>query len=843
MRALPQRCQPKPARSQHKPTGRAVSRALQAALNGGMSAAATAACEAAAASAAAPVGQPSSTPCPAIGQPSPPPPPPPQHDDAEPLAPSLLQLPDDALLGVFSHLAPSAVAAAGSSCRRLRAVAAAPHMWRRFCELRWQRPLPHLAPAGAPAGRMTGGTVVGLSANSARVAAGTTTAQLGDADIAAADARQHGGHPVAAVPAAKPKAEAAAALEQENVAAPNAQSAGSRKRRRPAYVAAAPGASSATGQAEHAANTAQQAAAAAQRRKQSPEAAAGIAGGTTLPGAAKQRLWSEAHATERPAKLRRLVAIPYAGALPAAVGTTSAPGVATCEPAAGEPKTDWQQLYASGNGWAAPHFRRWRLPRQPQEPYEFVSAMAVAAAATAGLPAAATEDVLLLASSCSVDVFDTGDASGSVPRRLGRCALRSSDIMYSLAAVGDGRIAAGGSDGAIQVLRLTADGGSGGQLPGPQPLRAPDVWSPVVDMRVGGGRLLALHDATFSLDDAPLLPQRNVLRAVDLERQVELGASADFLESYELVAFDVADPEGNSTDIVAGAVHGGFCGRCFRGGLPSLCHHKSPAHAAALCTFDARAGPAATARFGIHHRSLYPNLRVARQHYVFTSHAGAPLAVWDRRRMSCPLYEEEHLPHFPGARACAGLPLPPPTRAAEHQGLFLDTDGDRLVGRAENGMLWTWDLSRTLGWQSQATAQRSGSLAGDFHAPWGSICGSGGGGGGGAGSGITSGGSSTGSAARGGAAGHGAESWLLPGEGVGCWLTAASLPEETKPRVAPWPAPLGALPCDTGMPVTIVRPAPAAQLFCLATLGQRERRDGEPCSDPGEDCVVALALT
>lgn len=41
-----------------------------------------------------------------------------------------------------------------------------------------------------------------------------------------------------------------------------------------------------------------------------------------------------------------------------------------------------------------------------------------------------------------------------------------------------------------------------------------------MDMRVGGGRLLALHDATFSLDDAPLLPQRNVLRSVDLEQQV-----------------------------------------------------------------------------------------------------------------------------------------------------------------------------------------------------------------------------------------------------------------------------------------------------------------------------------
>ena len=38
-----------------------------------------------------------------------------------------------------------------------------------------------------------------------------------------------------------------------------------------------------------------------------------------------------------------------------------------------------------------------------------------------------------------------------------------------------------------------------------------------------------------------------------------------------------------------------------------------------------------------------------------------------RRRMSCPVYEEEHLPHFPGARACARLPLPPPTRPAGHQ--------------------------------------------------------------------------------------------------------------------------------------------------------------------------------
>jgi hypothetical protein len=39
--------------------------------------------------------------------------------------------------------------------------------------------------------------------------------------------------------------------------------------------------------------------------------------------------------------------------------------------------------------------------------------------------------------------------------------------------------------------------------------------------------------------------------------QAELGTAADFLESYELVAFDVADPEGSANNIVAGAVHGG----------------------------------------------------------------------------------------------------------------------------------------------------------------------------------------------------------------------------------------------------------------------------------------------
>lgn len=34
------------------------------------------------------------------------------------------------------------------------------------------------------------------------------------------------------------------------------------------------------------------------------------------------------------------------------------------------------------------------------------------------------------------------------------------------------------------------------------------------------------------------------------------------------------------------------------------------------------------------------------------------------------------------------------------QGLYLTAHGDRLMGRADNGFLWSWDLSRTLGWDA-----------------------------------------------------------------------------------------------------------------------------------------------
>ena len=55
--------------------------------------------------------------------------------------------------------------------------------------------------------------------------------------------------------------------------------------------------------------------------------------------------------------------------------------------------------------------------------------------------------------------------------------------------------------------------------------------------------------------------------------------------------------------------------------------------------------------------------------------------------MSHVVYEEEYLGNFPKPDTFgeAEVPLALPTEAVSHQGLYLSTDGDQLVGRAENG--------------------------------------------------------------------------------------------------------------------------------------------------------------
>jgi hypothetical protein len=91
-------------------------------------------------------------------------------------------------------------------------------------------------------------------------------------------------------------------------------------------------------------------------------------------------------------------------------------------------------------------------------------------------------------------------------------------------------------------------------------------------------------------------------------------------------------------------------------------------------------------RYGCHHRSLYPHMCSARGHFLFTSHVGRPLCVWDRRSMSMPVHESQQLGNFSWEYPPA-MPLPAPARGAAHSALYLEVDpgGDVLVGRAENG--------------------------------------------------------------------------------------------------------------------------------------------------------------
>lgn len=52
-----------------------------------------------------------------------------------------------------------------------------------------------------------------------------------------------------------------------------------------------------------------------------------------------------------------------------------------------------------------------------------------------------------------------------------------------------------------------------------------------------------------------------------------------------------------------------------------------------------------------------------------------------------PLHQEDRLWNIAGAEPDAALLFGPPSRPVDHQALFLDTDGDVLLGRAENGEL------------------------------------------------------------------------------------------------------------------------------------------------------------
>ena len=93
--------------------------------------------------------------------------------------------------------------------------------------------------------------------------------------------------------------------------------------------------------------------------------------------------------------------------------------------------------------------------------------------------------------------------------------LDDHDLIYSLTALGSQKVLAGCRDGALSVFGLSTASGANGRL---HTARCPNVWSPVVDVACSGTQVVALHDATFSMD--PGGEHRNMLRLWDPEQQV-----------------------------------------------------------------------------------------------------------------------------------------------------------------------------------------------------------------------------------------------------------------------------------------------------------------------------------
>ncbi|KAL4856340.1 hypothetical protein ACK3TF_003150 [Chlorella vulgaris] len=223
-----------------------------------------------------------------------------------------------------------------------------------------------------------------------------------------------------------------------------------------------------------------------------------------------------------------------------------------------------------------------------------------------------------------------------------------------------------------------------------------------------GQRLAALRDR-LAVQDGTAQQGHSALSVIDVPTWQHVSPSmADVLDGYELAAVVPAGNAGNAgNELVAGSVKlsdhqatsGWPCTRCSLGMHGSLCFHKSPASSAALCMFDLRAQQPMVARYSTHHRSLYPHLELVRDHFLLTSHAGLPVAVWDRRQMNAPVYEVHRLSGK--VSSTSGLPLDDPVEyeLPTSQALHLSTTSDMLLGRADNGMCWVWDLSECLGWQ------------------------------------------------------------------------------------------------------------------------------------------------
>ncbi|KXZ56449.1 hypothetical protein GPECTOR_1g401 [Gonium pectorale] len=408
---------------------------------------------------------------------------------------------------------------------------------------------------------------------------------------------------------------------------------------------------------------------------------------------------------------------PAAASAAAAAGSRGSRGGCSCDGGSGGGGlTAPAPAPVSASCWSAR-----RVASCPLERSELVYSLAWAAGpgVRAGSPANASSSS---SSSAAPSAASAATSSGSVILAAGTNSGMVKWYEYGTDAAGGGGSGGGGgggggAGGGAGRLRLLGSTGCGSSAPlvDLHVLRAADCNLDGSGSGGGGGGalLVALQDATFSM--AIGAGVRNAVQLYDVGTQRHLASVVDPFESYEFVCCCGAAGSGRSGGggtgsagavvdphvLLVGSVHGGFCAQCFQSGLPSLCHHKQLAATAALSTLDVRCPRGGlTQRFALPHRSLYPRLAAARQHYVFTSHASTALEVYDRRAMSAPLYTLHRLPRPPppeeevvvvkeagggeGAEGDFGWQAGPAAVPSEHQGLWLEASDDVLLGREEN---------------------------------------------------------------------------------------------------------------------------------------------------------------
>ncbi|PSC71937.1 F-box only 3 isoform X2 [Micractinium conductrix] len=328
------------------------------------------------------------------------------------------------------------------------------------------------------------------------------------------------------------------------------------------------------------------------------------------------------------------------------------------------PQTDYRSLFLSDNGWAAPRLAvaRYAGVRWADE---------IVAVAPAAEPDGGTT---ITVSSCRELRVLHLPADPGGPLRVLRAANTAQnsarELWSSVAALpagpagGDGWVAAGGCHGRLVLFQLPESSCTSPSQVAVRPAAVidfPGDSSLVSSLQYlpATGHLAVLHDPLALL--RPSAAQRSSLSLVDA-RTWRLAAPPlrDLLDGYELAA--AAAVGDNGAEFVAGSVKesddqasGWACRRCYAAAPAALCFHKSPAAAACLCVFDARCSQAQVGRYSTGHRSLYPHLVIVRGHYLLSSHAGTPA-------------------------------------------LHLSATSDLLLGRADNGMCWLFDLSERLGW-------------------------------------------------------------------------------------------------------------------------------------------------